>query len=143
MRFMILVKASKASEAGGMPDDELLTTMGKYHEDLLRAGVLLAADGLQPSSKGTRMKFSGGKRTLTDGPFAETKELIAGYTLIQVKSRDEALEWLKRFPSPHPGEECEIELRQVFELSDFAMKPEVRASFDATSSQLEQDRKTR
>ncbi|MDF2691991.1 MAG: dehydrogenase, partial [Labilithrix sp.] len=102
MRFMILVKASASSEAGAVPSEKVFAAMGKYHEDLAKAGVLLAADGLQPSSKGTRMTYSGDKRIMTDGPFPETKELIAGYTLIQVKSRDEALAWLERFPHPHP-----------------------------------------
>ncbi len=121
MRFMIIVKANQDSEAGVMPSEELFAAMAKYHEDLVKAGVLLDASGLQPSSKGWRIKYSGGKRTLVDGPFAESKELIAGYTLIQVKSREEALEWTKRFPSPF-GEkaEGEIEIRQLFELDDFA-----------------------
>jgi hypothetical protein len=122
MRFMILVKASTSTEAGALPNKQLIETMGKYHEELLKAGVLLAADGLQPSSKGARMTFSADKRIVTDGPFAETKELIAGYTLIQVKSRDEAIAWFKRFPNPHPGEECVIELRQVFEASDLELR---------------------
>jgi hypothetical protein len=120
MRFMMIVKASKDSEAGVMPSEELLSTMGKYNEELMKAGVLLDAAGLQPSSKGARIKFSGGKRTLIDGPFPETKELIAGYWIIQVKSREEAMDWAKRAPSPHPGEDCEIEIRQFFEMEDFA-----------------------
>ena len=120
MRFMVIVKASKDSEAGVMPSTELLTEMGKYNEELAKAGVLLAGEGLHASSKGARVKFSGRKRTVIDGPFAETKELIAGYTLIQVKSRDEALEWTRRFPNPvGEGRECEIEVRQLFELEDF------------------------
>ncbi|MGH7596833.1 MAG: YciI family protein [bacterium] len=121
MRFMILVKATKDSEAGVMPEDEkLFTAMATYHEELAKAGALLDASGLQPSSKGWRIKYSGGKRIVTDGPFAETKELVAGYTLIQVKSREEALEWAKRFPNPAiDGKECEIEVRQLFELDDF------------------------
>jgi hypothetical protein len=121
MRFMIMVKASKDSEAGVMPSEELMAPMAKYHEELAKAGVLLDATGLQPTSKGWRIEYSGGKRTLIDGPFAESKELISGYTLIQVKSREEALEWAKRFPSPF-GEkaEGEIEVRQVYELDDFA-----------------------
>src|SRR5690242_1909876 len=120
MKFMMIVKASKDSEAGVMPSEELLSSMGKYNEELMKAGVLLDLAGLQPSSKGARIKFSGGKRTVVDGPFAETKELIAGYWIIQVKSRDEALEWAKRAPNPHgEGQEGEIELRQFFELDDF------------------------
>lgn len=120
MRFMIIVKASKDSEAGKMPSEQLIATMGKYHEELVKAGVLLDGSGLKPSSKGWRIRYSGGKRTLIDGPFAETKELLAGYTLIQVKSREEAIEWTKRFPNPQgEGTDCEIEVRQLFELEDF------------------------
>ncbi len=120
MRFMIIVKANKESEAGVMPEDNLFAEMAAYHEELQKAGVLLDASGLQSSSKGWRVKYSGGKRTVIDGPFAETKELIAGYTLIQVKSREEAIEWSKRFPNPAgDGKECEIEIRQLFELDDF------------------------
>jgi hypothetical protein len=120
MRFMIIVKATKESEAGVMPEDSLIAEMGKYHEELAKAGVLLDGSGLQPSSKGWRIKYSGGKRTITDGPFAETKELLAGYTLIRVKSREEALEWTKRFPNPAiHGKDGEIEVRQLFELDDF------------------------
>jgi hypothetical protein len=121
MKFMMIVKASKDSEAGVMPSEALLNAMAKYNEELMKAGVLLDLAGLQPSSKGTRLKFSSGKRTIVDGPFAETKELIAGYWIIQVKSREEALEWAKRAPAPHEGKsgEGEIELRQFFELEDF------------------------
>lgn len=120
MRFMIIVKANKDSEAGVMPSEQLLSTMGTFHEELARAGVLLDASGLQASSKGWRIKYAGDKRIVRDGPFAETKELIAGYTLIQVKSREEALEWTRRFPNPAgEGGECEIEVRQLFELEDF------------------------
>jgi len=119
MRFMMIVKASKDSEAGIMPGEDLLSAMGKYNEELMKAGVLLDGAGLQPSSKGARIKFSGGKRAVVDGPFAETKELIAGYWIIQVKSREEAIEWAKRAPAPHPGQECEIEIRQFFEMDDF------------------------
>jgi hypothetical protein len=125
MKFMMIVKASKDSEAGVMPGEELLSAMGKYNEELMKAGVLLDAAGLQPSSKGFRIKFSGSKRTVIDGPFAETKELIAGYWIIQVKSREEAMEWAKRVPSPHPGQDCEIEIRQFFELDDFGASPAV------------------
>ncbi len=120
MKFMMVVKASKESEAGVMPSEASLSAMGKYNEELMKAGVLLDLSGLQPSSKGARIKFSkDNKRTVVDGPFTETKELIAGYWIIQVKSREEALEWAKRAPSPHPGYDCEIEVRQFFELSDF------------------------
>src|SRR3954449_4105269 len=115
MRFMIIVKASKESEAGVMPSQELLTEMGKFNEELTKAGVMLAGEGLQPSSKGARVKFSGDKRTVNDGPFAETKELIAGFWLWQVKSKAEAIEWVKRIPNPMPGTETEVEIRQVFE----------------------------
>jgi hypothetical protein len=119
MRFMMIVKASKDSEAGVMPSEEMLSAMGKYNEELMKAGVLVDLAGLQASSKGARIKFSGGKRTVIDGPFTETKELIAGYWIIQVKSREEAIEWAKRAPAPHEGQECEIEVRQFFELDDF------------------------
>src|SRR5579863_9511702 len=120
MRFMMIVKASKDSEAGKLPSAELLRTMEKYNAELMKAGVLVDLSGLLPSSKGFRVKYSGNKVTVTDGPFAETKELIGGYWIINVKSREEAVEWAKRAPSPHPGEECEIEVRQFFELEDFA-----------------------
>lgn len=118
MRVMVIIKASKESEAGEMPGEQLLVEMGKYNEDLIKAGVMLAGEGLQASSKGKRVRFSGANRTVIDGPFAETKELIAGFWLWQVKSMDEAVEWLKRCPNPMPGE-CEVELRQVFEAEDF------------------------
>jgi hypothetical protein len=129
MKFMVIVKASKESEAGVMPSEQMLAEMGKYNEDLAKAGVLLAAEGLQASSKGARVRFSGNTRTVIDGPFAETKELIAGFWLWQVKSKAEAIEWLKRCPNPHPGHESEIELRQVFEAEDFGTEftPELRA----------------
>ncbi|HEX3117887.1 MAG TPA: YciI family protein [Candidatus Acidoferrum sp.] len=121
MRYMMIVKASKDSEAGVMPSQELINTMGKYNEELAKAGVLLDAAGLQASSKGARVKFTAdGKKTLVDGPFTESKELVAGYWIIQVKSPEEAREWAKRAPSPHPGHECEIELRRFFEMEDFA-----------------------
>jgi hypothetical protein len=120
MRFMMIVKANEDSEAGKMPPPELIAAMTKYNEELVKAGVLLDASGLQPSSKGARLKFSGGKRTVIDGPFSETKELIAGYWVIQTKTREEALEWLKRVPAPHgENDEGEIELRQFFEMDDF------------------------
>jgi hypothetical protein len=124
MRFMILVKASKDSEAGVMPKEDMFKAMADYHEELAKAGVLLDANGLQPSSKGWRVKYSGAKRTVFDGPFTEAKELIAGYTIIQVKSREEALEWTRRFPNPH-YEDCEIEVRQMFELEDFGSSEQV------------------
>jgi hypothetical protein len=121
MRFMIIVKATKDSEAGVMPDEKIIAEMARYHEELVKAGVLLDASGLQASTKGFRIKYSGAKRTVIDGPFTEAKELIAGYTLIQVKSREEAREWAKRFPNPAiDGKEGEIEVRQLFELEDFA-----------------------
>jgi len=122
---MLIVKASKDSEAGVMPGPELLGAMGKFNQELIKAGVLLAGEGLQPSSKGARVRFSGDTRTVIDGPFTETKELIAGFWLIQVKSRDEAIAWVKRAPNPHPGSETEIEIRQVFEAEDFG--PEASA----------------
>ena len=120
MRFMILIKADKNTEAGALPDEKLLTDMGKYNEELVKAGVMLAGEGLHPSSKGARVRFAGGKRTVIDGPFAESKELIAGFWLWQVKSKDEAIEWVKRCPNPLGTEaEAEIEIRQVFEAADF------------------------
>jgi hypothetical protein len=119
MRFMIIVKASRDSEAGKLPSRELLEEMGRYNEELAKAGVLLAGEGLHPSSKGARVRFSGERRTVIDGPFTETKELIAGYWLWQVKSKEEAIEWVKRCPNPMPGAEAEIEIRQVFESEDF------------------------
>jgi hypothetical protein len=119
MRFMVIVKATKSSEAGILPSEELLGEMGKFNEELTKAGVLLAAEGLQASSKGARVKFSGEKRTVIDGPFTETKELIAGFWLWKCASLLEAIEWVKRCPNPMPGEEAEIEIRQVFELEDF------------------------
>src|SRR5437867_8111303 len=127
MRFMIIVKATKDSEAGVMPSEQLLTEMGKYNEDLVKAGVMLAGEGLQQSSKGARIKFSGSKRTVVDGPFAETKELIAGFWLWQCRSKEEAIEWAKRCPNP-TGSESELEIRQVFEQDDFGpeLTPELR-----------------
>src|SRR5215203_4419573 len=119
MRFMVIVKADKDSEAGVLPSHELLAEMGKFNEELANAGIMLAGEGLQASSKGARVRFSGNARTVIDGPFAETKELIAGYWLWQVKSKEEAIEWVKRCPNPFPGHESEIEIRQVFEADDF------------------------
>ena len=137
MRFMIIIKASKDSEAGVLPDEKLLTEMGKYNEELVKAGVMLAGEGLQPSSKGARVRFSGEKRTVIDGPFAETKELIAGYWLWQVNSLDEAIEWVKRCPNPH-NEDCEIEIRQVFEAEDFGAEftPELREQEERLRAQI-------
>ena len=143
MRFMVIVKANKDSEAGVLPEEKLLRDMGNYNEELAKAGVLLAAEGLQPSSKGARVKFSGSKRTVIDGPFSETKELIAGFWLIQVKSREEAIEWVKRSPNPFPGAESEIEIRQVFELDDFGAEftPELRAQEERLRAQAAQKKK--
>jgi hypothetical protein len=143
MRFMILVKANKNSEAGVLPDEKLLAEMGKYNEDLAKAGVLLAAEGLQSSSKGARVRFSGAKRSVIDGPFTETKELIAGFWLIQVRSKEEAIEWVKRCPNPFPGTESEIEIRQVFEASDFghALTPELREAEERVSAQMAKNAK--
>jgi len=137
MRFMVMVKANKDSEAGVMPEEKLLAAMGKYNEELVKAGVLLAAEGLHPSSKGARVKFSGDKRTVTDGPFTEAKELIAGFWLIEVKSKDEAIEWVKRCPNP-TGTESEIEIRQVFEAADFGAEftPELRAQEERLRAQV-------
>jgi hypothetical protein len=125
MRYMILVRATPLSEAGALPEEKMFKAMADYHEQLVKAGVLLDANGLQPSSEGWRIRYSGDKREVIDGPFAETKELIAGYTLIQVRSRDEALEWTRRFPAPFDGIECEIEVRRLFELDDFASSPSI------------------
>ncbi len=139
MKFMILVKASKDSEAGVLPGEEMLTQMGKFNEELMKAGVLLAGEGLHPSSKGARVRFSGDKRTVIDGPFAETKELIAGFWLWEVKSKEEAIEWVKRCPNPM-YEDSEIEIRQVFSPEDFApIDPtgELREAEDRLRAQLE------
>jgi hypothetical protein len=137
MRFMVMVKATKDSEAGVMPSEQLLTEMGKFNEELVKAGVMLAGEGLHPSSKGARVKFSGDKRTVVDGPFAETKELVAGFWLWQVKSREEAIEWVKRCPNPHPGD-SEIEIRQVFEPADFGaeLTPELRQAEERLRAQV-------
>lgn len=142
MRVMVIVKATKDSEAGVMPKQKLLADMGKFNEELVKAGVMLAGDGLQPSSKGKRVKFSGDKRIVVDGPFAETKELIAGYWIWQVRSMEEALEWVKRCPNPHDGE-GEIEIRRVFEAEDFGaeLTPELRASEERMRAKLAGQRK--
>ena len=137
MKFMILVKATKDSEAGVMPSENLLAEMGKFNEELVKAGVMLAGEGLHPSSKGARVRFSGAKRSVIDGPFAETKELVAGFWIWQVKSKEEAIEWVKRCPNPMPGE-SEIEVRQVFEAEDFgaALTPELREREERLRSQI-------
>jgi hypothetical protein len=122
MRFMVMVKATRDSEAGRLPDGKLLADMGKFNEELVKAGVMLAGEGLQASSKGARVRFSGDKRTVIDGPFAETKELVAGFWIWNVKSKQEAIDWAKRCPNPHPGQESELEIRQVFEAEDFAAR---------------------
>lgn len=136
MRFMVIVKANEESEAGVLPDEKILSTMGKYNEELVKAGVMLAGEGLHPSSKGVRVKFEGGKSTVTDGPFSETKELIAGFWLWQVKSKEEAIEWLKR--APFDGG-AEIELRQVFEMEEFGanLTPELREQDERLRAQIE------
>jgi len=139
MRVMVLIKANKDSEAGVLPDEKLLTEMGKYNEELVKAGVMLAGEGLHPSSKGKRVKFSGGKQIVIDGPFAETKELIAGFWMWKVKSMDDAVEWIKRCPNPMPDTEAEIEIRQVFEAEDFGAEytPELREQDDRLRAQME------
>lgn len=141
MRFMIMVKATEDSEAGVLPDQKLLADMGKFNEELVKAGILLAGEGLQPSSKGARVRFSGNKRTVIDGPFSETKELIAGFWLWQVKSKEEAIEWVKRCPNPMPGE-SEIEIRQVFEADDFGAEftPELREQEERLRAQVASNR---
>ena len=143
MRFMVIVKASKDSEAGVLPDEKLLADMGKYNEELVKAGVMLAGEGLQPSSKGARVKFSGTKRTVVDGPFSETKELVAGFWLFQVKSLEEAIEWVKRCPNPMPNTESEIEIRQVFEADDFGAEftPELREQEARLGKQMAENAK--
>ena len=119
MRFMVIVKADRNSEAGAMPDEKLLAEMGNYNEELVKAGVMISGEGLHPSSNGARVRFSGATRTVTNGPFPETKDLVAGFWIFQVKSKEEAIEWVKRAPNPFPGTESEIEIRQVFEADDF------------------------
>jgi hypothetical protein len=143
MRFMVIVKASKDSEAGVMPSTELLTAMGKYNEELAKAGVMLAGEGLAPSSKGARVRFSGNKRTVIDGPFAETKELVAGYWIWQCKSKEEAIEWLKRCPNPH-NEDCEVEIRQIFSPEDFGenFTPELREQEERIRAEAEKRQKS-
>ena len=145
MRVMVIVKATKNSEAGVMPSQKLLEDMGKFNEELVKAGVMLAGDGLKPSSKGKRVRFSSGKRTVLDGPFAETKELVAGFWIWQVKSMEEAVEWVRRCPDPMPGEESEIEIRPFYEADDFGQEftPELRAREDRLREEIDrQQRKT-
>ena len=136
MRFMVMVKADKNTEAGALPDEKLLTAMGKYNEELVKAGVMQAGEGLQPSSKGARVKFSGDKRTVINGPFTEAKDLVAGFWIFRVKSKDEAIEWVKRCPNP-TGAEGEIEIRQIFEAEDFgpALTPELRKAEERLRAQ--------
>ncbi len=143
MRFLVMVKATPESEAGVMPSQELLTAMTAYNEELVKAGVLLAAEGLHPSSRGVRVRFSGARRSVIDGPFAETKELIAGFWIIQVKSREEAIEWVKRCPNPMEGE-SDIEIRQVFDQDDFgeAMTPELREQENRIGEQMAKNAQT-
>jgi len=138
MRVMVIVRATKNSEAGIMPNEKLLAQMGKFNEELVKAGVMLAGDGLHPSSKGARVRFADGKKTVIDGPFAETKELIAGYWIWQVKSMDEAVEWARRCPDPMPGETSELELRRVFEAEDFGAEftPELRAQEERVAAEV-------
>jgi hypothetical protein len=143
MRVMVIVKATKNSEAGVMPSEQLLAEMGKYNEELVKAGVMLAGEGLHPSSKGKRIIFSGNKKSIVDGPFVETKELIAGFWLWQVKSMDEAVEWARRCPSPMPDEEGILEIRPVFEAEDFGAEytPELRAQDDRLRAEIERQQK--
>jgi hypothetical protein len=144
MRVMVIVKATKNSEAGIMPSEKLLADMGKYNEELVKAGVMLAGEGLHPSSKGKRVNFSGGKKSVVDGPFAETKELIAGFWLWQVKSMEEALEWARRCPDPMPGEEGVLEIRPVFEAEDFGAEftPELREQEERLRAEIERKQKS-
>jgi hypothetical protein len=142
MRVMVIIKATESSEAGVMPDEQLFTAMGKYNEELVKAGIMLAGDGLKPSKSGKRVRFAGGHKTVIDGPFAETKELIAGYWVWQVKSMDEAVEWVRRCPNPMPGEESEIEIRPFFEMEDFGseLTPELRAQEERLRDEVERQR---
>jgi len=139
MRVMVIVKATKNSEAGVMPSEKLLTDMGRFNEELVKAGVMLAGEGLHPSSRGKRVRFAGGKKTVIDGPFSQTNELIAGYWIWRVKSMDEALEWARRCPDPMPGEESEIEIRPIFEAEDFGAEftPELRAQEERLRAEVE------
>jgi hypothetical protein len=142
MRVMVIVKATKNSEAGVMPSEKLLADMGKFNEELVKAGIMLSGDGLHPSSKGKRVRFSSGKKSVIDGPFAETKELVAGFWIWQVKSIEEAVEWVRRCPDPMPGEESEIEIRPLFEAADFGEEftPELRAQEERLRTEIERKR---
>ena len=143
MRFCVMVRATKESESGNMPSEKLLAEMGRYNDELVKAGVMLAGEGLHPSAKGTRLTFSGDKRAFTDGPFAETKELIAGFWLWQVKSKEEAIEWLKRCPRPFEFGDCVVELRQVYEAEDFGAEftPELREQEERQRAQIAEQNK--
>ena len=142
MRVMVIVKATDNSEAGAMPSEKLLTDMGQYNEELVKAGIMVAGEGLHPSSKGKRIKFSGGRNTVVDGPFAETKELIAGYWIWQVRSMEEAVEWARRCPDPMPGEDSQLEIRPFYELEDFGKEftPELRAQEERIRQELERNK---
>ena len=144
MRVMVMIKATKNSEAGVMPSEKLLREMGKFNEELVKAGVMLAGEGLHPSSKGKRVRFSGGTKTVMDGPFAQTRDVVAGFWIWQVKSMAEALEWVKRCPDPMPGEEAEIEIRPIFEADDFGkeLTPELRAQEDRLRAEVERHRRS-
>lgn len=142
MRFMVIVKASKTSESGALPDERILSAMGKYNEELAKAGVLLDLSGLKPSSAGARVHFSGDKRTVVDGPFPETKELIAGYWIFETKSLEECVEWVKRCPNPH-AEPCDIEIRPFFEMGDFPMTDETKALHSKVAAHLDPAKPTR
>jgi len=143
MRVMVMIKATKNSEAGVLPSEELLREMGKFNEELVKAGVMLAGEGLHPSRKGKRVRFSGGKKIVSDGPFAQTKDVVAGFWIWKVKSMDEAIEWIKRCPDPMPGEEAEIEIRPIFETEDFGKKltPELRAQEERLRSEVGRQRR--
>ena len=143
MRVMVIVKATRNSEAGMLPTEKLLSDMGKFNEELVKAGIMLAGDGLHPSSKGKRVRFASGRKTVIDGPFAETKELVAGYWIWQVKSMEEALEWVRRCPDPMPGEESDIEIRPLFEADDFGKEftPELRAEAERVYNEVSRPRK--
>ncbi len=144
MRVMVIVKATKNSEAGELPSEEMLAAMGQYNEELVKAGIMLAGDGLKPSSAGKRVRFSGGKKTVIDGPFAETKELIAGYWIWQVKSMEEALEWARRCPDPMPGEESDLEIRPFYEAEDFgeSFTPELRDQEERLRREIERQQQS-
>ena len=145
MRVMVMVKATKNSEAGVMPSERLLAEMGRFNEELVGAGIMVAGEGLHPSSKGKRVRFAGGNRTVIDGPFAETKELVAGYWIWQVSSMEEALDWVRRCPDPMPGEEAEVEIRPLFEADDFGEEftPELRAQEERLREEMERQQKAK